>query len=425
MEDFSKLEILDGVELISIPANRFKTNEIKISFCMPLCEDTASANAVAISLLSNASADYPNMTEINKKLALLYGADLKANVQKLGENQVLSLAVSSLDDRFSLGGRISTESVELLLSLAFNPRLDDNGDFYDEDVAREQRILVEKLESEENEKRTYALRRTEQIMFEGEPFATNRYGTIDAAKSVTKADVKAAWTNMLANARVQLTVVGNIDENEIADKLAEAFVGVVRDYKEPVESVFKPVANEVKNVTDRIDVKQGKLVLGFRVNMTPTDEKTAAMRSFCDTFGGGPYSKLFANVREKMSLCYYCSARYDRRKSCILIQCGCEEENMDKATAEILNQLEEIKKGNYAEELTASKVGLTDAINSVNDDSVILLDWYAGQIGDKVIKSPSRSAEENNNVNPDDIRICANLISLDTVYKLCSTKEGE
>lgn len=425
MSDYSRLEILDGVELVNIPADRFKTNEIKISFCMPLECETASSNAIAISLLSNSSADYPNMTAINKKLAHLYGAELRSSVQKLGENQVLSLGISSLDDRFSLGGKISTESVELLLSLAFKPRFDENGDFYDEDIAREQRILVEKLESEENEKRTYALRRTEQIMFEGEPFATNRYGTVESARAVTSDDVKSSWNRMLSNAKIQLSVVGNIDENEIADKLAEAFVGVVRDYQEPASAVFKPSADDVKTVIERIDVKQGKLVLGFRVNMKPDDEKVIAMRSFCDTFSGGPYSKLFANVREKMSLCYYCSARYDRRKSCILIQCGCEEENMDKATAEILNQLDEIKNGNYLEELAASRVGLSDAINSVEDDSLVLLDWYAGQIGDGVIKSPAQSAKENDSVNPDDIKTCANLISLDTVYKLCSVKEGE
>lgn len=98
---------------------------------------------------------------------------------------------------------------------------------------------------------------------------------------------------------------------------------------------------------------------------------------------------------------------------------------MDKAVAEILNQLDEIKNGNYAEELIASRVGLSDMLNSVGDDSLVLLDWYAAQIGDNTIKSPSKSAKENDDVNPDDIKTCANLITLDTVYKLCSIKEGE
>lgn len=425
MSDFINQEIMQGVSLVVIPADRFKTNEIKISFCLPLDEKTASSNAVAINLMSRACADYPDMLAINKKLALLYGADLHAGVNKSGENQVLSLTISSLNDRFSLGGKISTECVELLLSLVFNPRLDDNGDFFDDDISREQRIIIEKLESEENEKRIYALRKLEQIMFDGEPYSINAYGSIDSAKAVTKADVKSAWTSMLSNAKVQLTIVGEIDENEIADTLAEAFVGVVREYNEPVKAIMKPARDEVNTVTERIDVKQGKLVLGYRVNLEPTDELTDAMRSFCDTFGGGPYSKLFANVREKMSLCYYCSARYDRRKSAIIIQCGCEEENMDKAIAEIQNQLNEIRNGNFTEEMTASKISISDSINSVNDDSVTLMEWYAAQISDAKIKSTAQTVSCNNAVSFDDIKACSNLVALDTVFKLCGNKEDE
>ncbi len=425
MTDFVNQEIMPGVELVVVPADRFKTNEIKISFCLPLAEDTASANALAIYLMSRTSADYPDMIAINKKLSLLYGAELRPSVSKSGDNQIMSLCISSLNDRFSLGDKISTECVELLLSLVFNPKLDDNGDFFDEDIKREQRIIIEKLESEENEKRLYALRRLEQIMFAGEPCSINAYGSIESAKAVTKQSVKSSWTSMLSNAKIQLTVVGDIDENEIADKLAEAFVGVVRDYNEPVKFSVKPCADEVNTVTERIDVKQGKLVLGYRVNLEPTDAMTDAMRSFCDTFGGGPYSKLFSNVREKMSLCYYCSARYDRRRSCILIQCGCEEENMDKAIAEIQNQLDEIRNGNFAEELTASKIAITDTINSVNDDSMVLLDWYANQIADNMLKSTTQSAAGNDAVTFDDIKACSQLITLDTVFKLCGNKEGE
>lgn len=423
MKDFSITDIMDGVSLVCVPADRFKTNEIKLGFSLPLDSDLVSAEAAAISLLSNSSNEYPNITAINKHLAYLYGATLRCSIKNSGNKHILSLTISSLDDRFSLGGSISSECVDMLLSLAFAPRLDDNGNFYDEDVEREKRILVEKIESEDNEKRLYAFRKCEEHMFEGEVYGVSRLGTIDGANAITSKDLKDAWTRMLSNAKVQLVVVGKVDEDEIADKLANAFVGVVRDYADVEPAGFKPVADKVSTHVERMDVKQGKLVLGYRVNMAPNDELTSAMRSFCDTFGGGPYSKLFENVREKMSLCYYCSARYDRRRSCIFIQCGCEEENMDKAIDEIQNQLNDIINGDFKQQLDASKMGLTDVIMSVMDDSGVLLEWYAGQIDDEVIKSPRTSADENNSVKADDVQKCASLISLDTVYKLCSIKE--
>ncbi|MGN0521400.1 MAG: insulinase family protein, partial [Eubacterium sp.] len=132
---------------------------------------------------------------------------------------------------------------------------------------------------------------------------------------------------------------------------------------------------------------------------------------------------LFANVREKMSLCYYCSARYTRQKSCIMIQCGCNEENMDKAVKEILYQLEEIKKGNFDEELASSKMALRDAILSVNDAPEAIENWYTAQITDKAIKSPDEAVAENDSVTKEQVRHCAELVSLDTIYRLVCNKE--
>lgn len=426
MTDFIKTNIGEGIDVLSVPANQFKTNEIALSLLMPLKAETASLNAILPMLLSRSSKKYKTLSQLNTKLAYLYGAVLAPSVSKIGESQLLKLGITCVDDRFSLDDeKISKECVSLLLSLLFEPNLDENGEFYVEDIEREKRILTEKIDSEENEKRTYVLRKTEEIMFSGEPYAVNRFGTKEEVNSITKEMALAAWKNVLKTSKVLLTVVGNVSVDEISNELKERFSNVERDYKKLPSAVFKPVAKKVNEVTESMDVKQGKLVLGFRVNMKPEDQRSSAMRSFTDIFGGGPYSKLFANVREKMSLCYYCSARYIRKKSFVVIQCGCEEENMDKAVKEILNQLEEIKKGNFEYEFNSSKAGLTDAINSVYDAPDSLENWYLLQMNDDVVKSPKESAEENKNVTKEQVIECANLLTLDTVYKLVSTGEGE
>ena len=426
MKDFEKIEISNGIDLIRVEADRFKTNEICFEFCVPLCEEKASVNALLISLLSHRCKDYPTMLELNKKLAMLYGATVVGVPARFGENQILSLNISSLDDRFSLeNGSISTNSIELLLSLIFEPNFDENGFFLDKDIEQEKRLICDKLRSDENEKRIYALKQAEKIMFEGEPYAVNPKGTIENIEKVTKQDLKDAWLDVISTAKIRLVVVGSADVTNIPDLVKNKIANIDRHYQAPVESVFVPVAKEKKDVVERIDVKQGKLVLGFRVNMKPDDENTVAMRSFCDMFGGGPYSKLFANVREKLSLCYYCSARYDRHKSSIMIQCGCEEENMDKAVDEILNQLDIMKNGDFDNEFKSSNISLIDSLSSFNDDCALLSTWYQKQIIDDKIKSPLMSAKEVSTVTKEEVQKCANLLSLNVVYKLVGNKEGE
>lgn len=426
MPEFIKTNVGRGIDIVSVPAYQFKTNEIAISLAMPLTKETASLNAVIPMLLSRSSKQYPSLTAIKTKLASLYGASLEPFVTKIGEVQMIKLGITCVDDRFSLDGeKISKECVELLFSVLFEPRLDENGNFYKEDVEREKRILTEKLESEENEKRTSVLRKTEEIMFEGEPYAINRFGSKESVAAVTCEGVLSAWKNMLKRAKVLLTVVGSADTGELSEMMKTRFSAVRRSFEPLPEAVFKPHVSAVKEIEERMDVKQGKLVLGFRADVKPDDELTPAMRSFADVFGGGPYSRLFTKVREEMSLCYYCSARYIRQKSFLIVQCGCEEENMEKAVAQILNQLDEIRNGNFDYEFKSSKISLTDAIKSVYDAPETLENWYLLQTVDGEFKSPRVSAKENNNVTKQQIIECARLVSLDTVYRLVSTGEAD
>lgn len=422
--NFSEKKIAEGISLITVKTNQFKTNEIAVNLAVPLKKETAGVNALLINLLSRKSNQFPSMALLNKKLAFLYGATVSADVTKLGECQMLKLGISCLDDRFALDSEsISFECIKLLFSLISQPRLDENGDFFQEDIDTEKRILIEKIQAENNEKRTYVLRQAEKLMFENETYSINRYGDIEDINAITKEQCRQAYENLLSQAKILVTVVGNTDIEKAAEYIGDVFKNRERNYSPLPEAEFVPFCDKVKEKMERIDVKQGKLVLGFRVNLKPNDKLTPAMRSFCDIFGGGPYSKLFANVREKLSLCYYCSARYTKLKSYIMIQSGCNEENMDKAVNEILNQLEAIKSGDFDEEFNSSKIAINDILLSVNDAPELIEAWYANQIINDEIKTPEQSAKENEAVTKEQIIECAKLLTLDTVYKLSSPEE--
>ncbi|MBE6817174.1 MAG: insulinase family protein [Ruminococcaceae bacterium] len=424
MKDFEMYHIGDGVDIVYAETDKFKTSEIAITFLSPLEEKTAAANALLCSMLSSTTKAYPTVNAFNRKLAMLYGARAIFSVSKLGENQALTLMVSSLADRFAIDGEsISTEAFRLLCDMLFAPNLDVDGNFFDRDIKREKKQLTDKLDAEFNEKRIYSLRRLESIMFEGEPYAVNKYGTKKAINALTGADLLNALKTLKQHSKIQITVVGKVDIDAIRALATERFNSVERAYKAPEKAVFKPCADTVKDVSERMEVEQGKLVIGFRVNREDDASGNPVLRLFTDVFGGGPYSKLFNNVREKLSLCYYCSARPDRRKSNVIIQCGCEEENMDKALTEIQNQLDSVKNGDIVTEIEASKMALSDMILSVCDDSLALCSWYINQISDNEILTPQESAAQNNRIEIDDITACAKLLTLDTVFRLVPEKE--
>mgnify|MGYP005946843955 CR=1 FL=1 len=232
-----------------------------------------------------------------------------------------------------------------------------------------------------------------------------------------------AWHRMLRESKMLVTVVGSTDPEAACAALRRRLEGVERAYQPMPTPHFVARCEQVKDVRESEKIRQGKLVLGFRVDMRPGDPLAPAMRSFCDVFGGGPYSKLFMNVREKMSLCYYCSARFARHNSHIFIQCGCEEENMDKAVAEILHQLEIIRDGDCKAELESSRIAMIDALDGVADTPNGLENWYAARLLDDDFRTPAQVAEETRSVTVEQLQECAGRLSLDTVYRLVAEKE--
>ncbi len=423
--NLSKSKIADGIEVLAFEADRFKTNTMTVTLSTPLNKKTASENAIVANLLSHSCKKYPSLSVLNKHLAYMYGATVSPCVSKNGETQLISINISSLDDRFSLDDtKISSQCAELIKELLLFPNLED-GLFYEDDIEREKRLLIEEIESEENEKRTYAVHRLEQEMFKNEAYSTQSKGSKEDVMKITKESATLAWKNLLKTAKITVIAVGNVDFKEIESFCQDAFKSLLpnRDYKESQKSEIFPKAEKVTTVEERMDIKQGKLVLGFRVNLAPDSTLAPAMKTTVDVFGGGPYSRLFANVREKMSLCYYCSARYIREKSAIIVQCGCEEENMDKAVAEIQNQLNFIESGDISTEFKASKVAISDMIKTVFDSPDLLGYWLESQVVSDEYKTPDEVIEENEAVTMAEVKDCSNLISLDTVFKLMSKEE--
>lgn len=92
-----------------------------------------------------------------------------------------------------------------------------------------------------------------------------------------------------------------------------------------------------------MDVTQGKLSMGWRVG---TNDASAMMLANL-IFGGYSNSKLFLNVREKLSLCYYASSSYHRSKGIVTVSSGIEHGDVETAKREILAQLEAVQRGEF------------------------------------------------------------------------------
>ena len=410
--------ICDGVNFRSIRDTKFKTMRISAHLIVPMSRQTAAENALLPFLLSRASREYPDFTKLGQRLAELYGASLNADVQKLGDLQVLSLSASGIADRYALEGEaISGELAKLLCSILFDPPLVDG-------LEQEKRQTMELIDSEYSDKRTYARQRCEAIMCADEPYGVNRYGGKEDIARVERPALTAAWKRLLDTAKIELMVLGDCDPAPVYEGFRAAFETL--GSRKTADCTTKVVrsAEKVNTVTEKMDVAQGKLVMGFRTGTATPDEEVPATRLMAALFGGTPNSKLFLNVREKLSLCYYCSASYNSMKGIMLVQSGVEVKNMERAKEEILRQLDEVKQGNFDEsEVEAAKMSLCNSYRTLSDSLGGLENWYLSQTFASHSQQPEEAAAQINAVTRQEIIDAANRVTLDTVY--CLVGNGE
>ena len=416
--------ICDGVNFRSIRDTKFKTMRILAHLIVPMSRQTAAENALLPFLLSRASREYPDFTKLGQRLAELYGASLNADVQKLGDLQVLSLSASGIADRYALEGEaISGELAKLLCSILFDPPLVD-GLFPEDGFEQEKRQTMELIDSEYSDKRTYARQRCEAIMCADEPYGVNRYGGKEDIARVERPALTAAWKRLLDTAKIELMVLGDCDPAPVYEGFRAAFETL--GSRKTADCTTKVVrsAEKVNTVTEKMDVAQGKLVMGFRTGTATPDEEVPATRLMAALFGGTPNSKLFLNVREKLSLCYYCSASYNSMKGIMLVQSGVEVKNMERAKEEILRQLDEVKQGNFDEsEVEAAKMSLCNSYRTLSDSLGGLENWYLSQTFASHSQQPEEAAAQINAVTRQEIIDAANRVTLDTVY--CLVGNGE
>ena len=421
-------QLSNGAEGIFIKNDRFNTTLVSFNFYVPMSQETAAEYALLPFVMTTCSKAYPNFSALNFKLAKLYGANLSASAEKVGDYQLLKIAISTIDDRFALDDESLCDSaIQLLSQLIFEPKA-ENGSFCEEDVAREKRKAIEHIRGDLAQKRIYAKKRLIEEMYKGEPYGVAKCGCEEDVERITGESLYNAWARLLSTAFLRVHVNSRSMPSGLFDGLAEKLSTITREnitdctQSAPTTAVQKP-----NTVVEKMDIAQGKLCMGFSSELYGDDCETAALTVMCDIFGGGPYSRLFTNVREKYSLCYYCASNSVKAKGLITVDSGIEKENAAKAEREILNQLDIMKQNLFTdEEFQSSIKSITDSFKSYNDSQGLLDAWYSLKIVKDKLLSPEEAAEDILKVTRNDVVYAARGVKLHTIYKLLpNDKDGD
>ncbi len=418
---FSRKEISEGVFFTRYIDDRFKSNRISVIFMDRLDNQTASVNALIPAILSRSSSDYPTMRALNAKLSGLYAANLDNIVRKRGDIQLFGLYASAIDDSYAIEQeKVLSETVRLLCGCLFHPYL-ENGVFPEKIVEVQKQNLIDANDAELNDRTLYAYRKGTEESFRAEPAAVSVYGENERTREITPESAYAAYLDMLRTKNVEIICVGTNDFSEAEELLKQAFRSIGRKPAPRPENRFSLLKETMSSVSEPLDIIQSKLFLSFK-----TDHKNSyALLVMCALLGGDVSSRLFTVVREKLSLCYYCYSRFLTEKGTMIVESGMEQENLEKAKAEILRQLEEIGNGNFtAEELERIQRSMQNDLQSVNDWIGSISGWYLNRILDHKIETPEEMIQKLLAVTREEVAEAARSFRLDTVFVLTPRKEN-
>lgn len=420
-----EISINSNITLKYIPMTKLKTTTVGLFIHRPLKKEEASMNAVLPYVLRRGCKLCPDSEAISKYLENLYGASLGGTVIKRGEDQIIYFDAETISDKYAANGeKLMSELIKLMLSVVFEPNIHD-GTFDETVLDQEKENSKDRILSLMNDKRSYASLRCIEEMCEGEPFAISRLGTAEDIEKIGAKSLYCYYKSMITSSPVDVYICGDAD----ADAIAEIMRGYVKDMdfttpSLPQTEILKKSV-PAKNVSEEMDVTQGKLSIGFRTNTRPTDADFPALTVMNSVFGSGAHSKLFNNVREKLSLAYYASSQLEKFKGLLIVNAGIEFKNFKQAYDESLAQLEEIKNGNISEqEFTASVNALLSMLESYYDDQRYLQNFYLGEYISGTNRDIETVKDQICRVTVDDVKKAAQKLELDTVYFL-KGKEDE
>ena len=413
-----RTEILPGVYLTAVQSDKFKTGCFSLNLLRPMKKEEAAANALIPSVLLRGSERCPDIASISAKLDELYGASIGTLIRKKGEVQLVGFYCDYVQDEY-VDEPVFAPVMAFLAELLLNPRL-ENGAFPEAVVDSEKLNLENAMLSRINDKRTYAASQLIRTMCAGQPYGIPRIGEPDDLKNITAKSLYAHYRDLLATSRVELFYMGSLSPEAVTKVLQAALAELPRaEVFVPVGTTPAPQARPVQEKTDRLDVTQGKLSLGFFTDITAKDARYPALVLAATVFGGGATSKLFTNVREKMSLCYYASASFEKFKGVLSVSSGVEFSKLETAKTEILRQLEACKAGDITDdELESARGYLVSDLKIAMDSPGRLDDYYMGQILLEQDGTMEDLASAIARVTKQEAADAIQALRLDTIYAL-------
>lgn len=415
-----------------INTDKFKMSRLSFNFILPADKEKSPLTRIMLAVMMRGCEKYPSIVSINKRLDELYGATVSWRAVSVGERHIFRISCEILSNKYRLPEDktdILYEVAKVILEILFNPRLDENGLLPESNFESEKKLAIDAIRSKINDQKAYSAEQCRRIMLEGSPAGISVEGSEEQIEGFTLEQVSENIQYFLNNSALECYYIGSDDTDAVVSLVTDAFSKLNRSEIALLgeeKALTREENSSIRETTKKMNVSQGRLNIGYTCGVVMSDEDYPAMNLFNEIFGGSSVAKLFINVREKQSLCYYCYSSYHSATGTVMIGCGIKPENREKAYAEIEKQLIAMQSGDFTdEEIETAKRTIISGARQIYDNPSALEAFDFRRILAGVSETSEELIEKIKSVTREDVVRMAKKVRIDTVYFLYGDGEEE
>lgn len=406
-----------------IQTDKYKITTGVIFFIRPLEKEDFTYYTLLNRLIGSCSVKYPTKNSIVNKEYELYDCSVYMTTNYAYKSANTSFVFSTISDKIVNNKTLTKDVIQLLHEIMMNPLIEDGG-FSQKNFLEEKRGLESDIKNLYNNKKRYSLKRLLETIAPNDIISASSLGDLEVLNKITPQSLYEFYLKILNESYVRIGVIGDITEEEVKDCFSNFNFNSINNKGElyPSEITQK---GQVSQVTEKQDIIQAKLLVGFRFNINHNSTDKIKIIVFNSMFGGMFGSSLFMNIRENKSLAYDIASDLYLSKNILYVSCGIDSKNVELTSDLIIKELEQYKQGNIDESLLDNAKNFI--INDLNEMSDYPFSTLTYKMREDIYKSESieETIEIVKKITVKDIIEISNKIILDSIFTLTPGDEND
>ena len=393
--EMSRVALSEGVWLNHLHNKGAGSACLSIHLLTQLARESAAMNALLPAVLRRGCARYGDDAALAVRLDEL-GAEITPSVRLFGEIQALGFC-AALPDRRELLRPVCALLGELLLHPATRGGL-----------------LLPQYVDDERDKLAAALRRRDPVtrcveeMCGCEDYAVGRCGSAADVNGVRYQKLSKHYRALLPVCPVEIVYCGSADKKQLAALLREVLATLPRgelDTELGTELRMNALEAEPRTVEERLDVSQGKLVVGWRLGACMEEPDQAALCVFRALFAGS----LPPEAAPELFM--------DMHKGVLLAALSTENAAAEEVQDTVFSRLAALRAGDFSETaLQRARRDAAEPLRRLAECPASLESFWLSQIVLGLDYGPAELAELCAEPTREELRAIAQSLDCDLIY---------